>query len=301
VTTDGTFLYFVDSEGSAVRSASIPGRGEVKTLVGPRNFPRGRSLFEFGDIDGVGAEARLQHPLGLQFVDGGLYVADTYNHKIRYVDLATQQCSTWLGTGRRGAGLDPVELSEPSDVAVFDGRMYIADANNHRILVVDMASRAASEFVVEGLTPPAPPTSQSVDVDAPAAQPLPDRTLHVADAVVIELQPQLPEGFKLNVAAPQWLRISAPGEQSLLPPDQLNQRLEGQVTDGRVRWELPTLAQQGAGTFELQVGYAYCRDGVGGVCRFGRAHWRVSIRLASDGVEDVLRLSIAPDGPEHSP
>ena len=65
-------IYFADSETSSVRSVEVSPGGKVKTLVG-------RGLFEFGDVDGKGDKARLQHPLGVEARDGVVYVADTYN------------------------------------------------------------------------------------------------------------------------------------------------------------------------------------------------------------------------------
>ena len=47
-------------------------------------------LFEFGDIDGRGAEVRLQHCLGVAYGDGKLYIADTYNNKIKVCDPSHQ-------------------------------------------------------------------------------------------------------------------------------------------------------------------------------------------------------------------
>ncbi|HET6423662.1 MAG TPA: thioredoxin-like domain-containing protein, partial [Planctomycetaceae bacterium] len=84
--TDGKHLFVVDSEGSAVRQITtkrlndlINPVGEVTTVVGTSNLPGGRSLFEFGDVDAIGAKARLQHPLGIVFYDGDLLIADSYN------------------------------------------------------------------------------------------------------------------------------------------------------------------------------------------------------------------------------
>ncbi|MFO0866518.1 MAG: hypothetical protein U0744_18045 [Gemmataceae bacterium] len=51
----------------------------VKTVVG-------EGLFEFGDVDGVGAKVRLQHALGVALKDNTLFVADTYNSKIKTID-----------------------------------------------------------------------------------------------------------------------------------------------------------------------------------------------------------------------
>lgn len=43
-----------------------------------------KNLFAFGDVDGVGIDARLQHPLGVTWDKKRnlLYVADSYNHKV---------------------------------------------------------------------------------------------------------------------------------------------------------------------------------------------------------------------------
>ena len=58
------------------------------------------NLFDFGDVDGGGTEARLQHPLGIAYADDGfLYVADTNNHSVRIVDLASAAAGTLVLKG----------------------------------------------------------------------------------------------------------------------------------------------------------------------------------------------------------
>ena len=78
----GGVLYVADSESSAVRSVD-PANDQVRRLVG-------RGLFDFGDVDGVAGQARLQHPLGVAATteDGAplVYVADTYNDKLKRLD-----------------------------------------------------------------------------------------------------------------------------------------------------------------------------------------------------------------------
>ena len=73
-----------------MRAVPLDGKGEVKTIVGD-------GLFEFGDVDGVGDEVRLQHALGVACADGKLYVADTYNSKIKVIDPQKRSCTTFLG------------------------------------------------------------------------------------------------------------------------------------------------------------------------------------------------------------
>ncbi|HEX9991131.1 MAG TPA: alkyl hydroperoxide reductase [Chloroflexia bacterium] len=125
LTTDGQRLFFADSESSAVRASDFTPDGYTQTLVG-------EGLFEFGDRDGKAMQARLEHCLGVSYHDGKIYIADTYNNKIKALDLATKEVVTVLGSG------DPSEMYEPGGLCVWSGagemRLYIADTNNHRIL-----------------------------------------------------------------------------------------------------------------------------------------------------------------------
>jgi len=172
---DGKFLYVVDSEGSAIRKISTNPQndlenptGTVTTIAGSHDLPRGRSLFEFGHTDGAGDDAKFQHPLGLTLHDKAIYVADSYNHKIRRVDLKTRRVSSWAGTGKPGSALDPVQFAEPAGIVSFDKHMYVADTNNHRIVVIDIASKKAHELVIAGLTAPEPPeVSQTASSSEP--------------------------------------------------------------------------------------------------------------------------------------
>lgn len=59
-------------------------------------------MHAFGDVDGKGNLAKLQHPLGITWnhSDKRIYVADTYNHKIKSIDTATKHCKTLFGNGK---------------------------------------------------------------------------------------------------------------------------------------------------------------------------------------------------------
>lgn len=136
LTTDGARLFFADSESSAIRWADFGPTGQVHTIVGT-------GLFDFGDRDGSGDAVRLQHPLGVAWQDGGLYIADTYNNKIKRLDPATRATTGWLG----GAG----ELWEPGGVAVIGERVYIADTNHHRIVTAGLDADRVEEVEIRGL------------------------------------------------------------------------------------------------------------------------------------------------------
>ncbi|MBU1864848.1 MAG: redoxin domain-containing protein [Actinobacteria bacterium] len=142
---DGSLLYFADSESSSIRVADLA--NDRTSLVAGSD----RDLFSFGDRDGVGSDALLQHPLGVAFGDGYLYVADTYNSKIKRIDPAGGEVVTISG-GERGwsDGAAP-RYYEPGGLDFAEGRLYVADTNNHAIRVVDPATGAATTLVLHGI------------------------------------------------------------------------------------------------------------------------------------------------------
>ena len=147
ITTDGVRLFFADSETSSVRSADIDPAGRVRTIVG-------LDLFVFGDADGSDHHVRLQHPMGIAHYDGVLYITDTYNHKIKRVLPVTRSAFTVLGTGAPGhvdGPADQAQFSEPSGISFANGKMYIADTNNHAIRVAEIDTGIVSTLEITGL------------------------------------------------------------------------------------------------------------------------------------------------------
>jgi thiol-disulfide isomerase/thioredoxin len=133
LTTDGKNIYFADSEVSAVRYAEIHDSGKIKTIVG-------KGLFEFDDKDGIGKEAFLQHPLGVVYKDNKLFVADTYNNKIKVIDLNNNMVKSFAGSGKEGLNngktLDST-FDEPSGLTIYKDKIYVADTNNNLIRIID--------------------------------------------------------------------------------------------------------------------------------------------------------------------
>ncbi|SCD38961.1 Alkyl hydroperoxide reductase subunit AhpC (peroxiredoxin) [Streptomyces sp. SolWspMP-sol7th] len=124
---------------------------------------------ERGLLDGDAAGARFNEPQGLALLpDGAVVVADTVNHALRRVDLASGEVSTLAGTGRQWWQGEPVagparevSLSSPWDVAWFDGKVWIAMAGVHQLWTYAPEAgtvRAAAGTTNEGL------------VDGPAEQ-----------------------------------------------------------------------------------------------------------------------------------
>ncbi len=286
----GEFLYLVDSEGSSIRRVPTNPDGEVTTIAGTSELPRGQSLFAFGDQDGVGADARFQHPLGIALADGALIVADSYNHKLRRINAETSEVTTIAGDGQAGSELEPLRFSEPGGLAFSDGVLWVADTNNHRILKISMATGAAEEFTVNGLQPPV--------VVPRAALPDPADAILVtaqlrkqAEQLELYIDPRIPEGFKLNADFPTMWSLFALDEQTLVAPEWLNSRRPAELTaEGQLKITLPLTGQQGGAVFVLEASYGYCDQGDQGLCRQANAHWKIPVSIADEGTVEPIRL-----------
>jgi DNA-binding beta-propeller fold protein YncE len=137
-----------------VRAVPFDSNGKVETLVGLTG-----TLFDFGDVDGTGRDVRLQHPLDVAWWDGKLYVADTYNNKIKVIDVEKRSCQTFVGSGKAGnadADLgDAATFNEPEGIAAAGGKLYAADTNSHAIRVIEVAEpHRVTTLKIEGLSPP---------------------------------------------------------------------------------------------------------------------------------------------------
>jgi DNA-binding beta-propeller fold protein YncE len=114
-------------------------------------------LFNFGDKDGTGPlGAKLQHALGVAFHDGKVWVADTYNSKIRTLDPQTLEVKTFLGGEESEGWLFGPLFNEPAGLSYAAGKLYVADTNAHRIRVVDLKTKQVSTLKLTGVDPPPP-------------------------------------------------------------------------------------------------------------------------------------------------
>jgi thiol-disulfide isomerase/thioredoxin len=140
----GDVLYVADSEANIIRAVSLPPRNVVRTIAGG-------DLFEFGDRDGRGDAARLQHPLGIAAGRDLLFVADTYNHRLRTVDPATGDVRAFAGLGQEGfedGVAAEARFDEPGGVSATSDALYVADTNNHAIRRVRLATGEVTTVAV---------------------------------------------------------------------------------------------------------------------------------------------------------
>ena len=202
-------LYFADSESSTLRVADYT-NNTVMTIAGTLE----NNLFQFGDIDGAVGTSRLQHPLGVTGApDGAIYIADTYNHKIKAVD-ETLNTTTIFGLGGNGGFADgdatTAQFDEPADVKYHDNKLYVADTNNHAIRVIDLTTNTVSTVVfpnpeklqITGRVTVIGGNSASGDVVIVDMQ-----SVTIGDNNIL-IRFMLPEGYKINTQASSIARFT---------------------------------------------------------------------------------------------
>ena len=121
-----TVLALTESETRSIRliikNWTETGKTMIVSLVGG-------GLFDFGFSDGLGAEAKMQHPLSCAWspTSQNLYILDSYNNAMRIYSVGKD----YLGTVPLSE-----RLNEPSGITWFNGNLIITDTNSHRILII---------------------------------------------------------------------------------------------------------------------------------------------------------------------
>jgi len=285
--SDGRLMFVADSEGSSIRAVPLAG-GPVTTIVGTAGLANAR-LFTFGDRDGPAAQALLQHPVGIAYDDQAkaIYVADTYNHKIKRIDLQPQATVSTVPIT-----IDP-PLHEPCGVSVGDGVLYVADTNNHRIVAWDMHGQTAARTLeIRGLEPPAKaavnpfgPVPGAVEVKLPRTAVRP-----VDGNLAIDISLNLPPGHKINADAPVSYAVQA-GRPGLVDDSVIGRPIRIEQPGERLQIRLPLRVAEGVIPMKLHVVFYYCREGAEAVCMIENVAWTGDIDVAPTAAAATLNLT----------
>lgn len=286
---DGSAFYVADSEGSSIRKVPVNRNGTVTTLAGTFELARGQSLFAFGDVDATGANARFQHPLGVAFHDGFVFVADSYNHKIRKVNASSGEVTTWLGNGKSGTSLS--QLSEPAGLSIANGKLYIADTNNHRILTADLATREVQEIAVTDVTPPKPRKTRRVP-SLDAAEVLGQQVVGKVEAINVMVELSVPLDGKLNDLAPVTYEVFLIEGDQLVSPAGLEGRATATVADGVASFSIPLSQEIGTATMAIQISYGYCKSKTTDLCSLASGLWKIPLQVSADSDNVELKLIV---------
>lgn len=150
-------LYFIDMKNERVRVltpdytiATIAGNG-TKGFAGDGGDARDAS-FGF-------PKSEQPEPGGAIATgpDGNLYIADTENHRIRRIDLATGTIDTVAGNGTAGFSGDggsalDASFNLPRDLEFdTDGSLWVADTDNHAVRRIDLAAGTVETIIGTGV------------------------------------------------------------------------------------------------------------------------------------------------------
>jgi NHL repeat len=126
ISSDGVNLYVSDTRNHKIRKIVLAS-GAVTTLAGSGTA---------GSVNATGAAASFTSPTGVTTDGINLYVADTGNHKIRKIVIASGAVSTWAGTGIAGV-IDGTGASAsffyPFGIASAGGKLFVTDYIGHTI------------------------------------------------------------------------------------------------------------------------------------------------------------------------
>jgi DNA-binding beta-propeller fold protein YncE len=259
------YLFVADAEASAIRAVQLSETPETITLVG-------QGLFAFGDQDGPGESALLQHASGLALEENMLYVADTYNHKIKLLDPVKGEVETLIGSGQPGmadGSFASAMLFEPEGVQVQNGKVYIADTNNHVIRVGDLDTRRLTTLVLREMN--------LLRQREPGALPRRLEPVRVGAGARVILEAQLPAGYKRNPDAPSRVQVGlgeAARVYSFNATEEIAFPLDIQ-TDGDVA---------------LEVTLYYCTVENAGLCLIHDRKLLLPVQVSADGPA-TLRLA----------
>jgi thiol-disulfide isomerase/thioredoxin len=287
LTSDGKWLYVADSEGSSVRAIPLSGQGDVRTLIGTSKLPRNR-LFTFGDVDGAKEKALLQHPLGVSYYDGKVYVADTYNNKVKVVDAQSGDVATLIGSKDPGNSDDPATFDEPGGLFVSGKTLYIADTNNHAIRVYNFDTKQVRTLVISGLTPPKR-SAKPEDLKLPEGKRMKIAAREVPAGLAeikVRIQLELIEGLKLNTFADFPITVIQPGFANMNM--QTTCKVEGDTIEFDLR--LPEADEQ---VLQIAVGYYYCQDDEQGLCLADTVILDVPLKRNAKSGKDSLEIKVA--------
>jgi len=269
--TDGKMLFVADSETSSIREVSLATR-DVHTLVG-------QDLFVFGDVDGPAPKVRLEHPVGVAWSPGAVWIADTYNSKVKRVDLATDVSRTLIG------GRDHAALFEPEGLFVHGDDVAVADTKHHRIQMVSVTTGVARTIELRGLTAPSVGVAIAVaHAAAPsgAAIVLDEIALSASRTTKLHFDWKAPAGTGINDEAPFHLAWTSSDGLATVPTP-----LRGAGASVEHGFDITVTPITGTpgGRLQGELGVVICDTRTHLVCVPVRRAIALSFRIASDGAE----------------
>lgn len=269
-------LFFADSESSAIRWVDTASSDLAVGIIAGSDA----DLFTFGDVDGVGTDALFQHPLGVVAIGDVLYVADTYNSKIKTVGLESGLVSTrWGDTPGWRDGDEPL-FYEPGGIDALGTTLYVADTNNHSVRVIDVGSGEVSTLVPVGIEEFLPGPGS----DAYAGAIVEHEALLMGEGQgSVSLEVVLPAGYKVNPDAPSRFLWTVEGDGMTVAPD-----ASGSVLDPSFPRTFGVHLTEGQGVLTGDISVVYCEAEAEQICLFEQVRLVAPYTVRTQGSDHAV-------------
>ncbi len=219
-------LIVADSRNDRIRRVDSPTR-IITTIAGS-----GKNGYD-GD-EKPATDAALNNPDAVAVApNGDIYIADTFNNRIRMIDHATGMIHTVAGDGMTGEGAaigdggpaTAAHLFMPTDVQIAaNGDLYIADMQHNRIRRVDAKTQTISTVAGDGMFGAAgdggPATQASLANPAGVAvveDSLGRMTIFIADYYNGSVRAVTPDGIMHNISEEGHRKFGAPSRVAYAP------------------------------------------------------------------------------------
>ena len=292
--TDGENLFVADSEVSGVRVITgIHGRQRRRCV---RSSARASS--SSATRTAAAPTVRLQHCLGLAYAGGHLYIADTYNNKIKICEPRNRSVTSLVGSHKPGDSDDPPHFYEPGGVSATEDRLYVADTNNHKVRVVDLKTHAVKTLALEGLSPPrlAPRPPSFPEQEGHRRR---GREAAPGQSIALDVSIPLAQGLKLNEEVPLTYLVETPEKSGILGPEVLpeGQKIKPPATKFTITVPLAKPAAAGD-KLDLRVSLqTFVCSETSSLCAIKSYVWNVPVAFADrDGRRARCRLSTSAEG-----
>ena len=197
------------------------------------------------------------------------------------IDPRRQTIQTVAGDAQPGSDDDPPRFNEPAGLSFAADKLYVADTNNHKIRVIDIANDfGVSTLEIRNLKPPTRV--------APPAPTIPRGITHrlgrvevapVGNQLRLAIRLYLPSNVTLNNEVPMSYLVKRVGGDAILDSAVLDQRLDIAETGAEVEVELPLVERNGKSSVSISLAYFYCEQHAKSLCKIGNITWNANIEL----------------------
>jgi thiol-disulfide isomerase/thioredoxin len=185
-------LYFLDALTSSLRVSDE--QGDVKTLIGNGE--------KFGHANGDKSKALMQNPLGLTADATGVYISDSFNHKIRKYDFASKQLRDLVGADASDEVGAKTRFDSPEGILTIGNVFYVADSNNNRVLIVN---RGNFNSQILNVMPPLKLPKEGFLEYLPNLQKSEEVALKEDSEVTLKID--VNDGWKINEEGPSFINL----------------------------------------------------------------------------------------------